>query len=56
MVFTFSTKTKRPDDTRIVTELKDQCEAQGRNFSALVVQLLKEHSDEQRRAKVPDSK
>lgn len=55
-VFTFSTKTKRPEDTKVVEDLKDLCEAQGRNFSALVVTLIKEYSDEQRRAKVSDNK
>jgi hypothetical protein len=46
MVFTFSTKTKKPEDTRLVQELKDQCEETGQNFSALVVRLLKEYADE----------
>lgn len=49
-VFTFSTKTKKPEDTRLVEELKEHCEETGQNFSALVVKLIKEHvSDAQSR-------
>ncbi len=47
-VFTFSTKTKKPEDTRLVEELKKQCEDTGRNFSALVVELLKEYAADER--------
>lgn len=45
-VFTFSTKTKKPEDTRLVEELKQHCEDTGANFSALVVKLIKEHVNE----------
>lgn len=55
-VFTFSTKTKRPEDTALVEQIKDECETAGKNFSALVVKLLKEYADEQRTAKIPDNK
>jgi hypothetical protein len=48
MVFTFSTKTKKPEDTRLVQELKDRCEETGQNFSALVVKLLKEYAEDER--------
>ena len=46
-IFTFSTKTKKPEDTRLVEELKQHCEDSGQNFSALVVKLIKEHVDGQ---------
>lgn len=47
-VFTFSTKTKKPEDTRLVEELKKQCEESGQNFSALVVRLIKEYAENER--------
>lgn len=42
-VYTFSTKTKKPEDTKAVEDLKDHCEERGLNFSALVIHLIKEH-------------
>lgn len=45
-VFTFSTKTKRPTDTEIVERIKEYCEDRGMNFSALVVELLKQWESE----------
>ncbi len=52
-VYTFSTKTKKPEDTALVEQIKDECESQGRNFSALVISLLKEYAraDQVRRSK-----
>lgn len=47
-VFTFSTKTKKPQDTDEVEELKDYCDKKGLNFSALVVGLIKECNDARR--------
>lgn len=47
-VFTFSTKTKKPEDTRVVEELKQKCEDTGQNFSALVVKLIKEYEADER--------
>lgn len=42
-IFTFSTRPKKPKDTELVKQVKQQCEDKGLNFSSLVVQLLKEH-------------
>lgn len=47
-VFTFSTKTKKPEDTRVIEELKQHCEETGQNFSALVVKLIKEYVEDDR--------
>lgn len=47
-VFTFSTKTKKPQDTREVEELKKDCEQKNINFSAVVVGLIKEYNDDRR--------
>ena len=44
-IFTFSTKTKRPQDTELIERIKEDCENKGMNFSGLVVKLLKEHED-----------
>lgn len=44
-IFTFSTKSSKPEDTRVVAEAKQICFEEGRNFSALVVELLREWRD-----------
>ena len=41
-IFTFSTKTSKPIDTEAVQRVKDHCEKEGLNFSAVVVSLLKD--------------
>ncbi len=41
-IFTFSTKTKKPEDTRIVEEVKQYCDDNCINFSAVVIQKLRE--------------
>ena len=43
-VYTFSTKTKKPEDTALVERIKDECDSKGLNFSAFVISLLKEHA------------
>lgn len=52
-IYTFSTKTKKPEDTKAVEALKDHCDARGLNFSAVVINLIKEHDCGN---KVPGSK
>jgi hypothetical protein len=44
-IYTFSTKETKPEDTRVVTDVKEICEHEGKNFSALVVRLLREWRD-----------
>ena len=45
-IFTFSTRTKRPVDTALVQRVKDHCDKHGLNFSALIIQLLKQWEEE----------
>ena len=45
MIFTFSTKSKRPQDEQLVKEVKKKCDKKNMNFSGLVVKLLREHND-----------
>lgn len=40
-VFTFSTKDSKPEDTELVQAIKEQCEKEHKNFSAIVVDLLR---------------
>jgi hypothetical protein len=47
-IFTFSTKTKKPQDTTEVEELKDYCDKRGLNFSAFMIKLIKENNDARR--------
>jgi hypothetical protein len=42
-VYTFSTRTKKPEDTQIVEELKLKCDREGKNFSHLILNLLREY-------------
>lgn len=44
-IFTFSTKDKRPDDEKVVREVKEHCERHNMNFSGLVVNLLKDYKE-----------
>lgn len=41
-IFTFSTKGTKPEDTRLISEVKQICENEGLSFSALVIRLLRE--------------
>jgi len=41
-VHTFSTKSSRPVDTDAINRVKQHCEANCLNFSAIVVNLIKE--------------
>lgn len=41
-IFTFSTKAKRPEDTELVKSVKERYEREDRNFSAYIVELIKE--------------
>lgn len=45
-VHTFSTQEKKkPTDTALVKRIEAQCKREGRNFSALIVQLLREYEN-----------
>ena len=41
-VYTFSTKTKKPLDTDLVDRIKKLCDDEGWNFSALIIDILRE--------------
>lgn len=41
-IYTFSTKSSKPDDEQLVTKVKNKCEQRCMNFSGLVLKLLKE--------------
>ena len=55
-VHTFSSKTKRPEDTQAVEDLKEHCEKRNLNFSAVVIELIKEYDCGRRDTKVSDRK
>lgn len=55
-VYTFSSKTKRPEDTEAVEKLKAFCEQRNLNFSAVVINLIKEFDCGRGNSKVSDSK
>lgn len=40
-VYTFSTKTKKPEDDEVVKQVKKYCEDRNINFSAVVVEQLR---------------
>jgi len=42
-VYTFSTRTKRPEDTELVEDIKLKCDREGKNFSALIINLLRDY-------------
>lgn len=44
-IFTFSTKTKKPEDEQLVLDVKELCEKRNLNFSGLVVKLLREYKE-----------
>lgn len=41
-IYTFSTKSTRPDDDEVVKRAKKECAEKNINFSALVISLLRE--------------
>lgn len=49
-IYTFSTKTKKPEDEDLVHAIKVHCYNKGMNFSGLIIKLLraykKEHIDD----------
>lgn len=45
-VYTFSTKTKKPEDDEVVLEVKKYCEDRNINFSAIVVDQLRKFCEE----------
>lgn len=55
-VHTFSTKTSKPDDTALVERIKEQCDNQGKYFSGLIIQLLRDYDNGQGTREVQDSK
>lgn len=50
-IHTFSTKTKKPEDEDAVQKVKNYCERKNLNFSAVVVQLIRQFAEEQLDAK-----
>jgi hypothetical protein len=44
-IFTFSTKTRKPEDEALVHDIKDHCDKTHKNFSGLVVELLRQHKE-----------
>jgi len=48
-IFTFSTRETKPEDTKLIKELKEHCERNSLNFSSVVVNQLKEHMKEIKR-------
>lgn len=45
-VYTFSTKTKKPEDDEVVQLVKKYCERRNINFSAVVVEQLRKFAEE----------
>lgn len=45
-VHTFSSKTKKPEDTKAVEEAKEYCDKHNLNFSAIMIAKVKEFNDE----------
>lgn len=41
MIFTFSSKGSKPEDTKTVLEIKEYCEDKGINFSAIVIKQMR---------------
>lgn len=44
-IYTFSTRPKKQEDTVLVEDIKKQCDREGKNFSALIIRLLREHNE-----------
>lgn len=49
-IFTFSTKGSKPGDTEVVHRAKEFCAQHNMNFSAVVVDLLRQWEKEQKEA------
>lgn len=45
-VYTFSTKTKKPEDDEVVQQVKKYCEDRNINFSAIVVEQLRKFQED----------
>lgn len=45
-IFTFSTKTKKPEDEDLVLEVKEHCDRKNKNFSGLIVELLRKYKED----------
>lgn len=45
-VFTFSSKTKKPEDTEAVEKAKRYCEEHNLNFSAIMIAKVKEFNND----------
>lgn len=41
-IYTFSTRSKKPVDTELVERAKKHCDDNGLNFSAFIIQLLRQ--------------
>ena len=50
-IFTFSTKTRKPEDEKTVLAAKEVCDKKCLNFSALVVELLAKWTEAQNSGK-----
>ena len=46
-IFTFSTKTKKPEDEDLVHEIKEHCDKKNKNFSGLIVELLRKYKEKE---------
>lgn len=46
-IFTFSTKTKKPDDEALVIAVKEYCDRTNKNFSGIVIDLLRKYKQEE---------
>ena len=44
-IYTFSTKTSKPEDTKLIEDIKDYCEKHSLNFSSVTVNMLKQFAD-----------
>ena len=44
-IYTFSTKTSKPSDTEVVDDVKDHCHKTNKNFSGILVDLLRKYRE-----------
>lgn len=45
-VYSFSTKSKKPEDDEVVQSVKEYCEQHSLNFSSVIVNLLAKYASE----------
>tara|TARA_R110000851_G_C12936814_1_gene551855 strand:+ start:680 stop:841 length:162 start_codon:yes stop_codon:yes gene_type:complete len=45
-IFTFSSKDKRPEDAKLIKNIKEHCYKKNQNFSGLVINLLRKYDEE----------